>query len=167
MNNTLSIDSRFSLKSFQKAYDVVGDVALRTPLQHNLEWSERYECNVFLKREDLQPVRSYKLRGAYHKMTKLDQWKKDAGVICASAGNHAQGVAYSCSLLKIYGHIYMPVTTPKQKVDKVRRFGGEWVKVYLEGDSFEQAKESALRSARKSNYSFVHPYDDEDIILGQ
>ncbi|HIF13885.1 MAG TPA: pyridoxal-phosphate dependent enzyme, partial [Bacteroidetes bacterium] len=108
---------------------------------------------------------SYKIRGAYHKMCKLEEWKKGLGVICASAGNHAQGVAYSCSLLKIFGHIYMPVTTPKQKVDKVRRFGGEWVKIYLEGDSFEQANEVALKIARECNCTFVHPFDDEDVML--
>ena len=129
MTNSYSIETKFSLEAFKKAHELLDGVSLKTPLQLNAEWSEKYKCNVFLKREDIQPVRSYKIRGAYHKMLKLDTWKKDAGVICASAGNHAQGVAYSCSLLQIYGHIYMPVTTPKQKVDKVRRFGGKWVTI--------------------------------------
>ena len=102
MTNSYSIETKFSLEAFKKAHELLDGVSLKTPLQLNAEWSEKYKCNVFLKREDIQPVRSYKIRGAYHKMLKLDTWKKDAGVICASAGNHAQGVAYSCSLLKIY-----------------------------------------------------------------
>jgi len=167
VKKTHSIETEFSLKAFKNAHGLLEGVSLKTPFQLNSEWSERYQCNVFLKREDLQLVRSYKIRGAYHKMLKLDDWKKDAGVICASAGNHAQGVAYSCSLLKIYGHIYMPVTTPKQKVDKVKRFGGEWVTIYLEGDSFEQANDAAFRSAEVSNYSFIHAFDDVDVMLGQ
>ena len=142
-------------------------VALNTPLQLNLALSEKYECEVYLKREDLQLVRSYKIRGAYNKISSLSEEERAKGVICASAGNHAQGFAYSCSLLKIKGEVYMPFTTPKQKVDKVKMFGKEFVEVILTGDTFDASFKEAMKRCEEASLSFIHPFDDEKVIAGQ
>ncbi len=125
--------------------NIVNQVAIESPLQKNLTYSNRYQAEIYFKREDLQPVRSYKLRGAYNKMKSLPENKLDKGIICASAGNHAQGVAYACSMLGIRGAIYMPVPTPKQKVEQVRMFGGDYVDLVLIGDTFDDAYHEALK----------------------
>ena len=109
--------------SIRNASENLKGVALHTPLQKNLALSEKYQCEVYLKREDLQIVRSYKIRGAFNKISSLSNHDLAKGVICASAGNHAQGFAYSCNLLNIQGTVFMPNTTPKQKVEKVKMFG--------------------------------------------
>src|ERR1700712_3456167 len=113
------------------------EVVVRTPLQLNANLSRRYQCNVYLKREDLQTVRSYKIRGAYNRMSRLDADARRDGVVCASAGNHAQGVAYSCKLLQTPGTIFMPQNTPRQKIARVRSFGEDWVRLELVGDTFD------------------------------
>ena len=110
-----------------------------TPLTENLNLSDEFESTILLKREDLQIVRSYKIRGAYNKMSSLTEAEKKQGIVCASAGNHAQGVAYSCNLLKIMGKIYMPKTTPKQKVKQVQLFGKSYAEIVLTGDTFDDA----------------------------
>lgn len=138
-----------------------------TPLEFNERLSARYGASVFLKREDVQIVRSYKLRGAYNKMSVLGDSSRKRGVICASAGNHAQGVAYACSSLKIRGNILMPVTTPRLKVNKVRKFGGEWVTVMLTGDTFDDAYAEAIRLAKETQAVFIHPFNDPEVIAGQ
>ncbi len=142
-------------------------VALHTPLQVNLNLSERYEANILLKREDLQIVRSYKIRGAYNKMAQLADDEKAKGVVCASAGNHAQGVAYACRLMSIKGTIFMPTTTPNQKVKQVKMFGKEMVDVQLVGDSFDDAYAASLKFCEENNATFVHPFDDLKVMEGQ
>ncbi len=143
------------------------DVSRVTPLEFNQRLSQRYEAEIYLKREDLQVVRSYKLRGAYNKISQLSPTARLQGVICASAGNHAQGVAYACQALQIYGRIVMPETTPRMKVRKVRKFGGEWVDIVLKGDTFDDSFHHATMLAEETGAIFVHPFDDPDVIAGQ
>ncbi|MCK0472068.1 threonine ammonia-lyase IlvA [Halalkalibacter sp. APA_J-10(15)] len=143
------------------------DIVTHTPLQKNEVLSERYECNVFLKREDLQVVRSFKIRGAYYQISSLSEEELDNGIVCASAGNHAQGVAYSCRALKIQGKIFMPSTTPRQKVDQVKFFGKEFVEVLLIGDTFDDSYKQALSYSNDYNMAFIHPFNQEKIVAGQ
>ncbi len=138
-----------------------------TPLTENLNLSDEFESTILLKREDLQIVRSYKIRGAYNKISSLTELEKKQGIVCASAGNHAQGVAYSCNLLKIMGKIYMPKTTPKQKVKQVQLFGKSFAEIVLTGDTFDDAYAKAVADATLSNKAFIHPFDDEKVIAGQ
>ncbi|MEP1034707.1 threonine ammonia-lyase [Ekhidna sp.] len=156
-----------SLHEVQKAAGYLKEVASLTPLLPNLNYSEQYEATILLKREDLQSVRSYKIRGAYNKMRSLSSKELASGVVCASAGNHAQGVALSCQKLKVHGVIFMPSTTPLQKVQQVRMFGKEYVEIRLIGDTFDQSKENALTFCGKSNTTFIHPFDDPKVIEGQ
>jgi len=142
----------------------VYDVAIQTPLDPMVRMSQRLKSAVLLKREDLQPVFSFKIRGAYNKISRLSQAAKEAGVICASAGNHAQGVALSSKTLGIKATVVMPVTTPDIKVDAVRYWGGN---VVLEGETFDDAYAHALQLEKEKGLTFVHPYDDSDVIAGQ
>ncbi|KYG25516.1 threonine dehydratase [Alkalihalobacillus trypoxylicola] len=143
------------------------DVVYHTPLQYDPVLSERYDCKVYLKREDLQVVRSFKIRGAYYQISSLSEEELKNGIICASAGNHAQGVAYSCYKLKIHGKIFMPSTTPRQKVDQVKFFGKEYVEVILSGDTFDDSFREAMQVKEEESRSFIHPFDQENIIAGQ
>jgi threonine dehydratase len=142
----------------------VYDVAVRTPLDPMVRLTQRLGSAIFLKREDLQPIFSFKIRGAYNRIVRLSDAAKAAGVICASAGNHAQGVALSANKLGIAATIVMPVTTPAIKVDAVRYWGGT---VVLHGDTFDEAYGHALTLEREQGLTFVHPYDDGDVIAGQ
>jgi threonine dehydratase len=142
----------------------VYDVARETPLEHMPTLSQRLGSSVLLKREDLQPVFSFKLRGAYNKISQLSAKERERGVIAASAGNHAQGVALAASRLGIKAVIVMPVTTPRIKVDAVRRLGG---KAVLHGDSFDEASSHAQMLQEKHGYVFIHPFDDPAVIAGQ
>lgn len=142
-------------------------VALHTPLNKNEHLSQEYGCNLWLKREDLQLVRSYKLRGAYNFMSSQKSEDLEKGIVCASAGNHAQGVAYSCQALKIKGRIFMPSTTPKQKVSQVKFFGKEFVEVVLVGDTFDDSYSEAIKYCTENKLLFVHPFDDPKVIAGQ
>ena len=161
----------------QKYYPAISDInsarrtlngcVNRTPLTHNKFLSERYGANIYLKREDLQIVRSYKLRGAYNKIASLTNEEKNQGITCASAGNHAQGVAYSCKALKIRGKIFMPITTPKQKVNQVKVFGEDFIEIILTGDTFDECAVTAIEYCNNDNSIFVHPFDDPKIIEGQ
>jgi threonine dehydratase len=155
------------LQDITKAKINLNDVVLKTPLQKNLNLSEEFQANVFLKREDLQMVRSYKLRGAFNKIIHLSKEELKNGVVCASAGNHAQGVAYSCRKLGIKGKIYMPATTPKQKIRQVEMFGKEYVEVVLTGDTYDAADQAAREDCQKTGMAFIHPFDDPQIIEGQ
>ncbi len=157
----------FDIKNIQKAKDIVRDVALITPLQRNERLSEQYDANVYFKREDLQPIRSFKLRGAYHKIYKLSDAERKLGIVCASAGNHAQGVALACNKLGIKGTIFMPVPTPKQKLNQVRMFGGENIETRLVGDTFDDAYAAAQLFKDQSNSIFIHPFEDKDVVIGQ
>jgi threonine dehydratase len=142
----------------------VYDVAEQTPLDAMSRLGHRLGCRVLLKREDLQPVFSFKIRGAYNRIARLSDAERAAGVICASAGNHAQGVALSAERLGIKATIVMPITTPPIKIDAVRYFGG---KVVLHGDTFEEAHERARALEKAEGLTFVHPYDDPEVIAGQ
>ena len=156
-----------SVDSIKQAASQLTEVVEKTPLSFSARLSEKYDAQVYLKREDLQAVRSYKIRGAYHKIASLTASEQQKGIVCASAGNHAQGVALSCKLLKIDGVIYMPATTPQQKIEQVRMFGGTFITVKLEGDTFDDAFELALAEGQVSNRTFIHPFDDPKIIEGQ
>ena len=142
-------------------------VVFPTPLAENRNLSEEFQATVLLKREDLQVVRSYKIRGAYNKISTLSDADKTQEIVCASAGNHAQGVAYSCNLLKIKGKIYMPKTTPKQKIKQVQLFGKEYVEIVLTGDTFDDAYTKAFEYASENNRPFIPPFDDIKVIAGQ
>lgn len=156
-----------ALKDIMTAEHTLSEILVPTPLMKNRNLSEKYGANIFLKREDLQMVRSYKIRGAYNKIKSLTAQEREQGIVCASAGNHAQGVAYSCSKLKIKGKIFMPVTTPKQKINQVRMFGGKFIEVILTGDTFDQANQAALEECEKNRMVFIHPFNDPKIIEGQ
>lgn len=149
------------------ASHTIKDVISPTPLQYNHLLSERYGAQIYLKREDMQSVRSFKIRGAYNRIKRLSPEELENGIICASAGNHAQGVAYSCHLLNISGKIYMPSTTPKQKVNQVKFWGKEAVEIVLIGDTFDDAYEKAVECSLAENRTFIHPFDDYDVIAGQ
>lgn len=155
------------VKQIEEAHERIADMVMTSPFVRNDILSFQYDCNIFLKREDLQSVRSFKIRGAYNKIKGLDVNEMASGVICASAGNHAQGVALSCSELKIKGTIYMPNPTPNQKINKVKQFGGEWVDIVLTGDTFDDAYLSAVEESKSSGKVFVHPFNDADVIAGQ
>lgn len=150
-----------------KAKEVIGEQVSHTPLLHNHRLSKLYNSNIFLKREDLQIVRSYKIRGAINKIKSITQQERDNGIVCASAGNHAQGVAFACNNLGIKGYIYMPTTTPKQKIEQVKMFGNGNVKIVLIGDTFDEANQKAIEFANKENKKFIHPFDDPKTIEGQ
>lgn len=142
-------------------------VVRKTPLQYNHHLSMRYDCNIYLKREDLQVVRSYKLRGAYNLMSTLPQEQLQRGVVCASAGNHAQGFAYSCKQLNIKGVVFMPVITPEQKVNQTRMFGGSNIEIKLAGDTFDDCALEAKKYTEANGFTFIPPFDDLKIIEGQ
>ena len=150
-----------------KAKIQLDGVVFPTPLTENRNLSEEFQATVLLKREDLQVVRSYKIRGAYNKISTLSDADKTQEIVCASAGNHAQGVAYSCHLLKIKGKIYMPKTTPKQKIKQVQLFGKEYVEIVLIGDTFDDAYAKASEYATENNLPFIPPFDDIKVIAGQ
>ena len=158
---------RPTIKAIEEAVVRLKDVAIETPLLKNYIYSEKFKANVFLKREDLQQVRSYKIRGAYNKIRSITDEERRNGIICASAGNHAQGVAFACQKLKIHGTIVMPAPTPKQKVEQVRMFGGDYVDIELSGDTFDDAYKFAKHVCDTLGKTFVHPFDDEKIIEGQ
>jgi threonine dehydratase len=156
-----------AVENINKASELLKGVATHTPLQFNAQLSEEFNCTIYLKREDLQVVRSYKIRGAYNKISSLNEDEKNNGVVCASAGNHAQGVAFSCRKLKIKGTIFMPATTPAQKISQVKLFGKEWIDVVLTGDTFDDAYKAAVIFCEANKAVFVHPFDDEKVIEGQ
>ncbi|WP_305983187.1 threonine ammonia-lyase IlvA [Roseivirga thermotolerans] len=155
------------LADIEKAAERLQGVIQRTPLLPNLSFSEKHGANIQFKREDLQVVRSYKIRGAYNRISQLTGAEKENGVVCASAGNHAQGVAYSCRMLEVNATIFMPAPTPKQKVDQVKFFGKHWVDVVLIGDTFDDAYRLAQEYCKKQRAAFIHPFDDEQVIEGQ
>lgn len=156
-----------SPEDINKAKVNIGNIIAPTPLLKSITLSQMYEADIYLKREDLQQVRSYKIRGAYHKISSLSREALNRGIVCASAGNHAQGVAFSAMHLKTKAKIFMPETTPKQKVRQVSMFGKDAVEIVLTGDSYDQAYEAAKATAEKERMEFIHPFDDKKIIEGQ
>ncbi len=149
------------------AADVLAEILEPTPFQKNNNLCDIYDATVYLKREDLQMVRSYKIRGAYNKIRTLAPEVLKYGIVCASAGNHAQGVAFSCNKLRIMGSIFMPTTTPKQKIEQVRMFGKEYIDIVLTGDTFDAANDAAIKFAKKSGRTFIPPFDDPKVMEGQ
>ena len=156
-----------TVEAIEKAAQVLDEILEPTPFQRNANLSDIYEAEVYLKREDLQMVRSYKIRGAYNKIRTIDPALVKNGIVCASAGNHAPGVAFSCSKLKIMGSIFMPVTTPKQKIEQVRMFGKEFIEIILTGDTFDAANSAAIAYAAENSKTFIPPFDDPKVMEGQ
>ncbi|MFT3739359.1 MAG: threonine ammonia-lyase [Breznakibacter sp.] len=156
-----------SILEIESAYQRIKSVIKRTPLEKSMQLSERYGANILLKREDLQIVRSYKLRGAYNKIASLSAEERQRGIVCASAGNHAQGFAYTCRQLGIKGKVFMPATTPQQKIKQVRMFGREMVEVVLTGDTYDEAYSAAKKDCDEHHSVFIHPFDDLHVIAGQ
>lgn len=155
------------IEEIKAAKERIKGVAITTPLVLSKRLSEQFQCNILLKREDLQEVRSYKIRGAFNKMSSMGADQLTKGVVCASAGNHAQGVAFACKNLGVKGKIYMPAVTPLQKIKKVKSFGKEWIEVVLVGDTFDDAYAEAIKYCKENGKVFVHPFDDMKIIEGQ
>lgn len=152
---------------FNAAMQRLKGIVVRTPLQLNQNLSKKYNCNVYLKREDLQVVRSYKLRGAYNMMSTIPSDKLKKGVVCASAGNHAQGVALSCKKLNVKGVVFMPVTTPNQKIRQTKMFGGDNIEVKLVGDTYDDCAIAAKEYTQEHDMTFISAFDDYKIIEGQ
>jgi threonine dehydratase len=155
-------------QSAQTATNALRDLFDPTPLQRNDHLSARYGAEIWLKREDLSPVRSYKIRGAVNAMRKVRAAQPSQNrFVCASAGNHAQGVAYACRHFGVSGTIFMPVTTPQQKIDKTRVFGGDRIEIVLTGDYFDQTLTAAQKFCTEAGAHFLSPFDDPDVIEGQ
>jgi threonine dehydratase len=152
---------------FVKASIRLRKVVNRTPLTFSQSLSKKYQCNVYLKREDLQVVRSYKLRGAYNMMSSLPAEQLQKGVVCASAGNHAQGFAFSCKKLNVKGVVFMPIITPKQKITQTKMFGEDNITVKLIGDTFDDCAVAAKKFTEENGMTFIPPFDDYRIIEGQ
>ncbi|MBD0332098.1 MAG: threonine ammonia-lyase [Chitinophagaceae bacterium] len=163
MNRTFSIPSL----NFKEAAERLRAVVNRTPLTLNQNLSRKYQCNVFLKREDFQVVRSYKLRGAYNKIASLPEEQLLKGVVCASAGNHAQGFAYSCKKLSVKGVVFMPFITPSQKIQQTKLFGEDFIELKLVGDSYDDCAIAAQQYAADNQMTLIHPFEDYKIIEGQ
>ena len=158
---------KLTKEKIESAYDALNGVVTKTPLQYDLYLSQKYQCNVYLKREDLQKVRSFKLRGAYYAIKQTSPEKLKNGVVCASAGNHAQGVAYTCHEMNVSATIFMPTTTPQQKISQVKFFGGDEVTVQLIGDTFDASAKAAKEYAKANSKAFIDPFNDLNIMAGQ
>ena len=156
-----------ALSNIEKAKETLQKVVIESELQRSHRYSSLFNSSINIKREDLQKVRSFKIRGAFNKISSLTKKEKLDGVVCSSAGNHAQGVAQSCNQLQIKGVIYMPMITPKQKVAQVKMFGGSFIEVRLQGDSYDDAYEAAIDYCNQSKKHFIHPFDDKSVIEGQ
>ncbi|MCT4572082.1 threonine ammonia-lyase IlvA, partial [Bacillus thuringiensis] len=161
------VKERVKIEDILMAHNCMKDIVIKTPLQRDTVLSEKYDCDVYVKREDLQLIRSFKIRGAYNLIQSLPKEKLQNGVVCASAGNHAQGVAYTCNLLKIPSKIFMPTTTPKQKVSQVQFFGGDFAEIVLVGDTFDSSFQEAQCYCEENRMTFVHPFDDPYVVAGQ
>ncbi|MFY9164244.1 threonine ammonia-lyase IlvA [Aquirufa antheringensis] len=156
-----------SVTEIKQVAEQLKGVISETPLEFSTSLSARYGAKIYLKREDLQVVRSYKIRGAYHKISNIPSELKSKGVVAASAGNHAQGVALACALLGIQAHIFMPKSTPLQKVEAVRFFGKEKVRIYLVGETYDEAFAASRKFCETNGAIYIPPFDDFDIIAGQ
>ncbi|MER7246389.1 threonine ammonia-lyase IlvA [Kribbella sp. NPDC000426] len=166
-SSSVARSSAVDAAAIEAAVDRLDGVAVRTPLQRNLRLSERTGAQVWLKREDLQIGRSYKLRGAYNLIAQLDDTAKAAGVVCASAGNHGQGLAYSCHILGVQGKVFVPRTTPRQKRDRIAALGGKQIQVIVTGDTYDDAAAAALAEGRATGATMVPAFDDPRTVAGQ
>jgi len=162
----MSVEKEIELDFYAAAARIESTVK-HTQLQYNAGLSQKYNAEIYLKREDLQVVRSYKLRGAYNMISTLNEEQMKSGVVCASAGNHAQGVAYSCKKLNIQGVIFMPEITPRQKIKQTEMFGGDNIKIVLIGDTFDDCMKEALIYTTTHQMVFIPPFDNAKIIEGQ
>jgi len=165
MNETKLVND--SALDLDGAMQRLKSVVTHTPLQLNANLSRKYQCKVYLKREDLQIVRSYKIRGAYNMMRQLSAEQLAKGVVCASAGNHAQGFAYSCKLLGVKGVVFMPIPSPQQKIAQTKMFGDNFIEVKLVGDTFDDTAVAAKAYTTAHGMTFIPPFDHPDIIAGQ
>ncbi|HFI0578054.1 TPA: threonine ammonia-lyase IlvA [Streptococcus suis] len=154
-------------KNIEQAYEVLKGVVVRTPLDYSRYLSEKYGATIYIKRENEQRVRSFKIRGAYYAISQLSDEEKVLGVVCASAGNHAQGVAYTCQEMQIPATIFMPITTPQQKIGQVRFFGGDYVDIRLVGDTFDESAQAAQEYTKETGKTFIDPFDDDNVQAGQ
>lgn len=161
MNKDLSVET------INKAAQNLSGIVRLTPIEFSKRLSDLFRAKIYFKREDLQEVRSYKIRGAYNLMSNLTEEEKKRGVVCASAGNHAQGVAYSASKLGIKAVIFMPTVTPLQKINKVKNFGGEFAEIKLTGANYDESSKSAKEFCKKEMSVFVHPFNDYRVMSGQ
>jgi threonine dehydratase len=166
-NENLKAPAGAAALDFSGAKERLKKVILETPLQLNHHLSRKYHCKVYLKREDLQLVRSFKIRGAYNMMSSLPQEILQHGVVCASAGNHAQGFAYSCKKLNVKGVVFMPIITPKQKVTQTKMFGEDAIEIKLVGDTYDDCAVAAKEFTESNHMTFIPPFDDYRIIEGQ
>lgn len=155
------------LTTINAAWNRVQEATVPTPLDRNKRLSDVYQADIWVKRDDLQAVRSFKIRGAFNKISLLSPSERATGVVCSSAGNHAQGVAYACSHHNIQGTIFMPTPTPQQKVSQVSMFGGQNITIKLVGDTYDDCYEAAMSYVAETGKTFIHPFDDEDVIAGQ
>ncbi len=161
------INRKVNKQLIDNAYKSISSIINKTPLEINTRLSEKYNCNIYLKREDTQPVRSFKIRGAFNRISNLNTDQKKNGVVCASAGNHAQGFAFSCKKLGIKGDIFLPTKTPIQKVNRIKSFSNGSCNIHLHGDTFNECLEESLKYTDINSKEFIHPYNDIDIIIGQ
>lgn len=155
------------IEAVLRAQKNIKAVVQNTPLDYMKNYSKRYDASISFKREDLQVVRSYKIRGAYNRIKNLTTFELENGVVCASAGNHAQGVALACEKLKVKGVIFMPTTTPNQKIGQVRMFGQSYVEIVLIGDTYDASYQTASAYCTEKKSTFIHPFDDLDVMAGQ
>jgi threonine dehydratase len=159
--------SMVTYKDVLAANEILKKIVIQTPMRRDSYLSEKYGANIYLKQENVQKVRSFKLRGAYYAIHNLPKDKIKKGVVCASAGNHAQGIAYTCHELKISATIFMPTTTPQQKIMQVKFFGGDYAEIALVGDTFDESAKAAIAYASQENKTFIDPFDNSDVIAGQ
>ena len=167
MNQTAALKMGIQLEDIAIAYQELKDIVAHTPLQKNQRLSDKYECNVYLKREDLQHVRSFKLRGAYYKMKNLTEEETKNGVICASAGNHAQGVAFACTIWGLTEKFSCQRQHQDKKWTKFNYLVKTKLKLFLVGDTFDDSFANAMVCAEAEGRTFIHPFDDEMVIAGQ
>ena len=155
------------LSKFEKSSLRIGKAVSATPFHKHDRLSEFFSSNIWVKRDDLQEVRSFKIRGAFNRISLLTEDERKNGIVCSSAGNHAQGVAYACNYHNIHGTIFMPSPTPSQKVSQVSMFGGKNITIKIVGDIYDDSYEASLVYSKKHKKTFIHPFDDEDVIIGQ
>jgi threonine dehydratase len=165
--SSLDLNAAVSGDDVRAAADRLRQTVVRSPLIRSERLSERVGADVWLKREDLQPVRSYKLRGAYNFIASLSDDERARGVICASAGNHGQGVAFTCRRLGVAGRVVLPRTTPRQKIEQIRALGGASTEIVVEGHTYDDAQEAAVELAAQTGAVIVPPFDDPRVIAGQ
>ncbi len=157
---------KVNAEKIQEARNNFPKIIKKTPLEFSERLSKKYGGNIYLKREDQQKIRSYKIRGAFNAINSLTPEQQKKGVVCASAGNHAQGVAITCNNLKIKGYVFMPKVTPSQKIERTKSFGGKYVEVVLQGDTFDEAQKGAMNFCKRKKMSYIAPFDDVSTIVG-